>query len=69
MSKLWSEDGWKIGEINMSCDISDYKRVCIFEPLLGRVPPEEICDSHQECNGCPYMVEIPKEANLEKWFG
>ena len=31
--------------------------MCLFEPIEGRYPLEEMCDRHPDCEGCPYSYE------------
>ena len=38
----------------MSCEI---KICCMFEPIHGREPDSEMCNSHENCIECAYRYE------------
>lgn len=35
----------------MSCELRTH---CVFEPIHGRAPDQELCDNHEGCVGCSY---------------
>ena len=45
--------------------MKEIKKHCLFEPIHGFYPSENICEGHPDCIGCGYLY-IEKEEEKEE---